>query len=320
MADCSLAARCRSTSNSRLRPTCRNSENGGRDFVAYAYAMGSGQETSVSVPVFIGAAPTANADRVFVRRDDGAGQQRVVELCRRPSESGAAASAPAVAGATAAAAVTAPMMSTSAVPFLQLANPSAGDVLPTGDIIITGSAYDPAAMSGAGIDRVELFLDPRENGGLFIGSVDADRQGVQDRRGSAKLGQWRPPADRVRALVGDGSRGRATGADVRRRTACADASTNQLSSTEFLASAQAGCANGTAGSGCGVLNARCTVGSVPAFQFLWGTPWGKTPACQVAPGAAGHRPRCSWCLRGCRRSDPPRGCAVRRVSHCQQAS
>ena len=63
-------------------------------------------------------------------------------------------------------------MSTAAVPFLQLANPGAGDLLPTGDIIITGSAYDSAATSGTGIDRVEVFLDPRDNGGLFIGSVE----------------------------------------------------------------------------------------------------------------------------------------------------
>jgi len=63
-------------------------------------------------------------------------------------------------------------MATQGATFVQLANPSAGDLLPTGDIIITGSAYDPTATSGIGIDRVELFLDPRENGGLFLGSVD----------------------------------------------------------------------------------------------------------------------------------------------------
>jgi len=67
---------------------------------------------------------------------------------------------------------TAPAMATEGVPFVQLANPGSGDLLPTGDIVITGAAWDPAATSGSGIDRVELYLDPRENGGLFLGSVE----------------------------------------------------------------------------------------------------------------------------------------------------
>src|SRR5207245_370946 len=41
-----------------LRASVPNSANGGRDFVAYAVSAANGQETSVSVPVFIGAAPT----------------------------------------------------------------------------------------------------------------------------------------------------------------------------------------------------------------------------------------------------------------------
>jgi len=143
-----------------------NSENGGRDFVAYAYAMGSGQETSVSVPVFIGAAPTATPT----------GSTTVVTPVPASGESSscpaittaAAAPAPAMAQAPA----TAPAMATEGVPFVQLANPGSGDLLPTGDIVITGAAWDPAATSGSGIDRVELYLDPRENGGLFLGSVE----------------------------------------------------------------------------------------------------------------------------------------------------
>jgi hypothetical protein len=57
------------------------------------------------------------------------------------------------------------------VPFLQLANPGAGDLLPTGDIIITAwPTIRPRPPHW--IDRVEVFLDPRDNGGLFIGSVE----------------------------------------------------------------------------------------------------------------------------------------------------
>lgn len=141
-----------------------NSENGGRDFVAYAYAMGSGQETSVSVPVFIGAAPTATPT----------GSSSVTTAA--PASSISTSCAVLAGAGTGAAAAAAPAMAavpaSAGLPFVQLANPGAGDVLSTGDIVISGSAWDPAATSGTGIDRVELFLDPRENGGLFLGSVE----------------------------------------------------------------------------------------------------------------------------------------------------
>src|SRR6185312_17116943 len=41
-----------------ITATVPNIGNGGRDFVAYAYAN-NGQETTVSVPVFVGAPPAA---------------------------------------------------------------------------------------------------------------------------------------------------------------------------------------------------------------------------------------------------------------------
>jgi len=151
----------------RVTAAVPSSANGGRDLVAYAYSSVNGQETSVSVPVFIGAAPTATpttSSSVVMQAPAMSESSSCPALA--PAEGGAAMAAPAAASAAA------PVMAAGAAPFLQLANPSAGALLPTGDIVITGSASDPAAMSGAGIDRVELFLDPRENGGLFLGSVD----------------------------------------------------------------------------------------------------------------------------------------------------
>jgi hypothetical protein len=59
----------------------------------------------------------------------------------------------------------------AALPVVQLANPSSGDVLATGDYIVTGTAYDPAATEGAGVSRVDLFLGRREAGGTFLGSA-----------------------------------------------------------------------------------------------------------------------------------------------------
>ncbi len=59
----------------------------------------------------------------------------------------------------------------ASAPIIELANPAAGDVLPVGDYIVTGTAYDPTALEGAGVARVDLFFGQREKGGLFLGSA-----------------------------------------------------------------------------------------------------------------------------------------------------
>lgn len=56
-------------------------------------------------------------------------------------------------------------------PVLELANPAPGALLSSGDIIVSGTAYDPAANQGAGISRVDLFLGSRDEGGIFLGSA-----------------------------------------------------------------------------------------------------------------------------------------------------
>lgn len=56
-------------------------------------------------------------------------------------------------------------------PVIEMANPSPGAVLPSGDILVSGTAYDPAATDGAGVSRVELFLGDRDSGGVFLGSA-----------------------------------------------------------------------------------------------------------------------------------------------------
>jgi hypothetical protein len=64
-----------------------------------------------------------------------------------------------------------PVTVPTAMPVVQLANPTAGDVLPIGDYVITGTAFDPAATQGAGISHVDLFLGRRDSGGTFLGSA-----------------------------------------------------------------------------------------------------------------------------------------------------
>lgn len=56
-------------------------------------------------------------------------------------------------------------------PVLQLANPSPGTLVSAGDYVISGTAFDPAATEGSGVNHVDIFLGPRDEGGVFLGSA-----------------------------------------------------------------------------------------------------------------------------------------------------
>jgi hypothetical protein len=55
----------------------------------------------------------------------------------------------------------------SAVTF-SVSNPSTGDTIHAGGYAIEGVAFDKAAQSGTGIDRIDIFLDSRDSGGTFL--------------------------------------------------------------------------------------------------------------------------------------------------------
>jgi hypothetical protein len=59
------------------------------------------------------------------------------------------------------------------VPTLDIGNPSPGDLLTPGSMVIQGMAYDETAETGVGVDRVSLFLGNRDedNGALFLGDA-----------------------------------------------------------------------------------------------------------------------------------------------------
>jgi hypothetical protein len=66
---------------------------------------------------------------------------------------------------------TSPAISQASGPVLSLANPNPGDLLPIGNIYVSGVAYDPAAPQGTdGVDSLEFFLDSRDSGGTNLDS------------------------------------------------------------------------------------------------------------------------------------------------------
>jgi hypothetical protein len=157
--------------------------NGGRDFVAYAISGVDGQQTSVTIPVFVGAAPTPTP---VVAGNTAPTPVPLTATTESTCGTGTTVSPAAPSPDVAAGFRPLPLPPTVAAPVLDLANPTSGAVLPTGNVIIDGVAYDPAATDGTGIDRVELFLDSRESGGLSLGSAVPGNNALNPRAFSIK--------------------------------------------------------------------------------------------------------------------------------------
>ena len=54
---------------------------------------------------------------------------------------------------------------------LSVANPQPGDLVPRGKYVMQGLAFDRAASSGSGVDRVSVFVDDRDAGGQLVGDA-----------------------------------------------------------------------------------------------------------------------------------------------------
>jgi hypothetical protein len=148
----------------------------GTTFVAYAYDSASVGETIVSVPVQVGPVPTSTPTTAGQTSEPQIATTtsncQATELTPRPQA--AVATPTPMAAAAAAAAAPAP---TNAGIVFEIANPSPGDLLQVGRYQISGVAYDPASTSGSGIDRIEFFLDPRDDGGILLGEAVPDGSG-----------------------------------------------------------------------------------------------------------------------------------------------
>jgi len=118
----------------QIKVTLPSVATGGEDFYAYAYSSVTGRETSVSLPIFIGTAPTATPSDSTATKPEAQSFKTIPASASEGSE------------------------------MFSLANPHPGDVLSTGDYIVSGA-------TGSAIGRVELFLDSRDSGGIHLGTV-----------------------------------------------------------------------------------------------------------------------------------------------------
>ena len=53
--------------------------------------------------------------------------------------------------------------------YFDVGNPSMGDTIHVGGFLIEGIAFDRAADQGSGIERIDVFLDDRDTGGMVVG-------------------------------------------------------------------------------------------------------------------------------------------------------
>src|ERR1051326_7691503 len=76
---------------------------------------------------------------------------------KRPLIAGGILSAAIVLMSLSGAAVAQQEPATSSWPVLEVASPNPGALVSTGDFVVIGTAFDPAATTGSGISRVDLF-------------------------------------------------------------------------------------------------------------------------------------------------------------------
>jgi hypothetical protein len=62
--------------------------------------------------------------------------------------------------------------------ILSVGNPQPGDLLPRGRYVMQGLAFDRAATSGSGVDRVSVFVDDRDAGGQHVGDASLGQPGA----------------------------------------------------------------------------------------------------------------------------------------------
>ena len=160
----------------QIKTTLPSNTSGEQNFFAYAYSSVDGQETSVSVPVFIGPPPTPTPTSSS-NAAPAALSETTTSTCRgsgapvtQPLAPSAQAPAPAASVPAASTTTTTTTAVVSSGPVLSLGNPSPGAVLLNGDVFIDGVAYDPNGGQSVGVDRVEVFLDSRDSGGMLIGT------------------------------------------------------------------------------------------------------------------------------------------------------
>jgi hypothetical protein len=155
-----------STSNIfTLRASLPSNNKGPTAVYGYATSAVDGSLSTTFVQFTITDNPTPGAG--------GAPAQAQPALCGAGQAPAATPSAPPSAPAPA----PAPAAPSGAGLQIKVANPQPGATILHGPYSVSGTAFDPAASSGSGVDRVTVFLDNRDTGGQDLGDAQLGSPG-----------------------------------------------------------------------------------------------------------------------------------------------
>jgi len=148
-----------------------DNNTGGNDLVAYAHSAVTGQQSVISVPISIG----EDTSKAFVTVPTDV-QTMCIGSAAGTASPGITPVSPTTSATTPASTTTTTTTTTATTPstqsiMIEVGNPSPGDTIKAGAYVMVGRAFDRNATSGSGIDRIEIFLDNRDQGGLFLGQA-----------------------------------------------------------------------------------------------------------------------------------------------------
>jgi hypothetical protein len=146
-------------------------ELGGHNLFAYARSTVTGQESIIQVPFALGEDPSVAGVPTTATE---------LQSC----STGPTATAPIAVGGAPQTTTTAPAptpqpsapastinTTPGATLTFSVGNPSPGDTVKAGGLMVQGVAFDRTALQGSGVQRVDIFLDNRDNGGLALGQA-----------------------------------------------------------------------------------------------------------------------------------------------------
>jgi len=145
---------------------------GGHDLFAYAHSSVNGAESVISVPVSVNEDPSKalqSLGETATMSCLGGSTMLTTPTTPATSTSTSTPTTPATQPSTTPAIMS--VAPTSSTITLSVGNPSPNDTIKTGAYSIQGDAFDKAATSGTGIDRIDIFLDNRDNGGMFLSAA-----------------------------------------------------------------------------------------------------------------------------------------------------
>jgi hypothetical protein len=147
---------------------------GSHDLFAYAYSSVTGAQSVISVPVAVGEDPSkVGALGTTATESCMLGGASTTPATPMTPSTTTSPTTPATPPATTTTTTTTTTADTAVAPSattitVDVANPSPGDTIHVGGYVLEGTAFDKAAQSGPGVDRIDIFLDNRDSGGMFL--------------------------------------------------------------------------------------------------------------------------------------------------------